>query len=238
MPDVEVRVAEAQALLRDLGFDAERSNERSALTLLVLLGIRPTDPSGGRIAFICGNAAIMNGMRDHYGKEYAANSRETIRRFTLHQFVDVLLVEQNPDEPDRPVNSPKWCYAIHPEALEVARKVGTPEYDEVLNVYLARRPGLVSVYEAARQMNRIPVVLPNGNPIALSPGGQNVLLKAMVDDFCSYFTPGGEVLYVGDADQKWAVSIRFVLLVSACRSISMGRCRTWSFTSRTRTGSF
>jgi BsuBI/PstI restriction endonuclease domain len=26
----------------------------------------------------------------------------------------------------------------------------------------------------------------------------------MVDDFCGYFTPGGQVLYVGDADAKWA----------------------------------
>jgi hypothetical protein len=37
-----------------------------------------------------------------------------------------------------------------------------------------------------------------------SPGGQNVLIRQMVDDFCGYFTPGGQVLYVGDADAKWA----------------------------------
>jgi BsuBI/PstI restriction endonuclease HTH domain len=55
----------------------------------------------------------MDWIRDHYGKNYAANSRETIRRFTLHQFAEALLVEQNPDNPDRPVNSLKWCYQIH-----------------------------------------------------------------------------------------------------------------------------
>jgi hypothetical protein len=27
----------------------------------------------------------------------------------------------------------------------------------------------------------------------------------MIEDFCGYFTPGGHVLYVGDADTKWAV---------------------------------
>ncbi|QIM23150.1 deoxyribonuclease [Phycicoccus sp. HDW14] len=26
----------------------------------------------------------------------------------------------------------------------------------------------------------------------------------MIDEFCPQFTPGGEVLYVGDADKKWA----------------------------------
>lgn len=39
----------------------------------------------------------------------------------------------------------------------------------------------------------------------MSPGGQNVLIKRMLEDFCGYFTPGGHVLYVGDADQKWGV---------------------------------
>lgn len=31
--------------------------------------------------------------------------------------------------------------------------------------------------------------------------GQNVLLKQMVEDFCSRWTPGGHVLYIGDADK-------------------------------------
>ncbi|WP_390479814.1 BsuBI/PstI family type II restriction endonuclease [Frankia casuarinae] len=53
-------------------------------------------------------------------------------------------------------------------------------------------------------MNRIPVTLPHGEPFTLSPGGQNVLIKQMVEEFCPRFTPGGEVLYVGDADAKWA----------------------------------
>jgi len=64
-------------------------------------------------------------------------------------------------------------------------------------------PGLKAQYAAAREMNRIPVVLPNGQPFTLSPGGQNVLIKQMIEEFCPQFTPGGEVLYVGDADAKW-----------------------------------
>lgn len=33
----------------------------------------------------------------------------------------------------------------------------------------------------------------------------NDLINSMIKDFCSYFTPGGAVLYVGDAGSKWAV---------------------------------
>jgi hypothetical protein len=39
---------------------------------------------------------------------------------------------------------------------------------------------------------------------ALSPGGQNEIVKAVIEEFCPRFTPGGHVLYIGDADEKWA----------------------------------
>lgn len=147
----------------------------------------------------------MDWIRDHYGRNYAANSRETIRRFTLHQFADALLVEQNPDNPDRPINSPNWCYQIHPRALEVIRTFGQSKHDATLKRYRVEVPGLKGKYEAARQLNRIPITLPGGGMLTLSPGGQNILIKQMIEDFCAYFTPGGIVLYVGDADTKWAV---------------------------------
>jgi BsuBI/PstI restriction endonuclease HTH domain len=107
------RTAEAQQLLEALGFDRERTNERSALVLLSLLGLTPDAPWERATNPLLGTRAIMDWIRDHYGKNYAANSRETILRFTLHQFAEALLVEQNPDNPDRPVNSLKWCYQIH-----------------------------------------------------------------------------------------------------------------------------
>ena len=54
-------------------------------------------------------------------------------------------------------------------------------------------------------MVKIPLRLPDGSEFALSPGGQNVLLKQMVEQFCPRFTPGAEILYIGDADEKWAL---------------------------------
>jgi type II restriction enzyme len=203
-PD-DTLVRQAQALLANLGFDRERTNERSALVLLALLELAPGDSWSDAKSPILGTRAIMDWIRDKFDKDYAPNSRETIRRFTLHQFAEALLVEQNPDEPSRPVNSPKWCYQVHPQALALIREFGRTHYDSVLEKYLAKVPGLRSQYAAARQLNRIPVALPNGSALSLSPGGQNILIKQMVEDFCGYFTPGAVVLYVGDADAKWAV---------------------------------
>jgi len=199
------RIHETQQLLTTLGLDRERANERSAVVLLGLLGMRPDTAWTEAGNPLLGTRAIMDWARDQYDFRYAPNTRETVRRSTLHQFVDAMLVERNPDDPTRAVNSPKSCYRIHPRALEVIRQFGQPGFAEVVVHYRLEVPDLKSVYTAARSLNRIPVALPGGATIDLSPGGQNDLIKKMIEEFCAYYTKGAEVLYVGDADAKWAV---------------------------------
>jgi hypothetical protein len=205
------KIEETRFILESLGLDAERSNERSALVVLSLLKLRTGDPWTEVTAPAVGTRAIMDWIRDEYGVTYAPNTRETIRRFSLHQFVDSALVQQNPDDPHRPINSPKWCYQISPEVLEVFRRYGTNDYESILKEYLQQVPGLVSQYAAVRDLRRVPVKLPNGDPVTLSPGGQNTLIRQMVEDFCPRYAPGGHVLYVGDAGVKWAVYEKEIL---------------------------
>lgn len=196
---------QARRLLALFGMDNERSNERSALTLLALLHLGPADDWSEASNPTLGTRAIMDWIRDGYGRDYAPNTRETIRRETLHQFADALLIVQNPDQPDRPVNSPKSNYQVTSEALAVVHEYDTPAFEKALREYRAVVPALRDRYAAARELNRIPVTLPGGIPFTLSPGGQNVLIKQMVEEFCPQFTPGGQILYVGDADAKWAL---------------------------------
>lgn len=199
------RIAEAQELLRLMNFDRERYNERSALILLALLNLPPDREWSQASSPMLRTEQIMEWLRVHYEKDYKPNTRETVRRFTLHQFAEAALVARNPDEPDRPVNSPKSCYQITPKALQLVQEFGTSGFEDLLRDYLAVAPGLKAEYDRVREMHRVPVTLPDGSTVALSPGGQNVLIKQMIEDFCSRFTPGGQVLYVGDADAKWAV---------------------------------
>lgn len=205
------RVEDARIVLETLGMDTERSNERSALVLLALLRLTPTESWTETANPMLGTRAIMDFIRDEYGKDYAPNTRETVRRFTLHQFVEAQLVVQNPDEPKRPVNSPKWNYQVTAEALEILRAYGSDDWEAATDRYLAELPGLKARYAAAREMDRIPLTLPDGAIFTLTPGGQNILLKAMVEDFCPRFTPGGQVLYIGDAGEKWALFERETL---------------------------
>jgi adenine-specific DNA-methyltransferase len=204
VPKIEdASVEQARKLLQALNFDAERSNERSALVLRTLAGLKPEEPWAQATDPMLRTVEIMDWIRQYYGRDYKPNTRETIRRFTLHQFAEAGLVAINPDKSDRPINSPRTCYQLTARALDVVRAYQSPGFEEALDSYLLDLPGLVEACAASREMQRIPVTLPSGESVTLSPGGQNQLLRDMIDSFCSRYTPGGHVLYVGDADTKW-----------------------------------
>lgn len=153
---------------------------------------------------MCGITPMMDFFAAHYGKVYAPNSRETVRRQTVHQFLQAGLIVANPDEPYRAINSGKSVYQIENSALELVRTFGTPEWDRALGTYLASVRTLQQHYAQERQMARIPVRIAEGETLALSPGGQNVLVEQIIHEFAPRFTPGCEVLYVGDTNDKWA----------------------------------
>jgi adenine-specific DNA-methyltransferase len=198
------RIEEALEVLEHLGVPKEQRNLRSALVLLALLDLKPNSKWSSAASPLRGITEMMDYFAEHYGKRYAPNTRETVRRFSIHQFVEAGFVLKNPDKPDRPVNSPQAVYQVEAGALEAFRAFGTPQWGRKLAAFLKAMPSLTVRYAREREMERIPVKLPSGKRLTLSPGGQNDLLKLIVEEFCPRFTPGGEVLYVGDADQKWA----------------------------------
>lgn len=145
----------------------------------------------------------MDWLRNHYGKDYAPNTRETIRRQTMHQFVEAGLAVYNPDKPDRPVNSPNAVYQIEPTALLLLRAFGTDDWPHRVQGYLAEVGTLTARYAKEREQALIPVELGQGVTISLSPGEHNELIRAILEDFAPRFAPGCRLLYVGDSGNKW-----------------------------------
>lgn len=97
-------------ILSLLGLPRAQLNERSALTLLALLDLKPGDQWRHASAPLMGITPIMDWVRVHYAKDYKPNTRETVRRQTMHQFVQAGLARYNPDDPSRAVNSPRAVY--------------------------------------------------------------------------------------------------------------------------------
>ena len=198
------KVSEALDILKQLGFPKQQQNERSALTLLVLLGLKPDDPWSSSASPLLGITQMMDLFRYHYSENYAPNSREKVRRQTVYQFLQAALVVKNPDRPDRPTNSGKTVYRIDAAALELLRHYGTAEWEDRLERYLAGRPALQRVYAGYRRMAEIPLRLSSGEEVRLSPGGQNALVGSICTEFAHRFVPGGILVYVGDTAEKFA----------------------------------
>lgn len=205
------KIEAALQILESLGFPKGQQNDRSALTLLALIGLKPEIEWFESQNPLMGITPIMDFCRDHYGRNYAPNTRETFRRQTMHQFVLAGLAIANPDDPGRAVNSPKYCYQIEPAALELIRTYGTDQWNNALRSYLQTVETLRQRYARAREMKMIPVSLAEGQEVYLTPGEHSRLVKAILDEFAPRFVPDGRVLYVGDTGGKWRFFDEFAL---------------------------
>jgi hypothetical protein len=203
MNDKNDYIEAAQQIIVSLGLPRAQQNERSALCLLALLNLTPGKAWADAGNPLIGITPIMDWAREHYDKEYAPNTRETVRRQTMHQFCDAGVALYNPDKPDRPVNSPKAVYQIEPAALALLRTFGTPIWHDKLAAYLAERETLVARYAMEREQNRVPVEIAPGQQITLSPGEHSELIRDIIEDFAPRFAPGSVLVYAGDTGDKW-----------------------------------
>lgn len=192
----------ALQILADLGLPRGQRNERSAVTLLALLDLRPGRKWESATSPLMGITPIMDWAREHYGKEYAPNTRETFRRQTIHQFVQAGLALYNPDDPARSVNSPRAVYQISPVALALLKLHGKAEWDQTLARYLERWHTLADRYARQREMKRIPVQIAEGKSIKLSPGEHSELIRDIIEEFAPLFAPGSILIYAGDTGEK------------------------------------
>lgn len=145
---------------------------------------------------------IMAFMKDEYGKMYAPNTRETVRRHVLHQFVQARIADYNPDEPNLPVNSPRAHYAISNEVLKVVKSYKTHAWEDLLGRFKNDIGELEKIYKQNKDKRLVPIKLKGGQILRLSPGQHNVLQALVISKFLPFFSPNAEILYLGDTANK------------------------------------
>jgi hypothetical protein len=197
------KLSEAMNALTALGFSPRQSNEVAAYTLLALLDLKPDAAWESASQPLRGITPIINFLAKTYRQRYAPNTRETIRDEAVKYFVESGLVLRNPDNLKRPTTSAKTVYQIEPTALQLFRAWGTGDWPVRLKAYLKLRSGIRKEINRGREMARVPVHLPDGEVVRLSPGGQNPLIKTIVEEFCSRYIQGPVVIYIGDTEDKF-----------------------------------
>ena len=196
------KIDEARDILEQLGLPPAQRNDISCLTLLALTGLSEDDAWSQAAKPSRTIHQILVFMRDTYGRDYAENTREVVRRQVIHQLEQARVVDRNPDEPGLPTNSPRTHYGFTDEALNVLRLYGTSGWDSELRSFRSKHGVLLEIYQRRRRMREIPIRTSTGEEIRLSPGKHNSLQAQVVTDFGPKFAPGAMLLYLGDAANK------------------------------------
>lgn len=192
-------IEEAQQVLKALRLPKKQTNKPSAYVLLALCGLKPTDSwSAATREARTITKGLMDFMAEHHGKVYKPNSREQIRRQSVHQFIQATVADKNPFG-SKATNSQDSHYAVTEVALAAIRAFGTADWDARLAEFHAAQAVMAM---ADRSVDMVPVQFPDGTVIQLSYGEHNDLQRAIVEDFASRFAQGARVLYIGDTAKK------------------------------------
>ena len=204
------KLEEAKGILSAIGMPRAQTNDRSAYVLLALSSLKENTPWSKAAKPEMRIVDMMKFMHAHYGKEYKPNTRETIRKDTIHQFADAAVAQRNTDSADRPTNSPNYCYCLTSEMLMLVQSYGSRKWQAQLKHFISEKGTLIEQYKQQRDFVRVPVVV-NGQEFHFSAGEHNSLQKAIIEEFAPRFARGAEVLYIGDTETKDLVKNREVL---------------------------
>jgi len=195
------KLNETLKLLSKLGISKQQQNDRSALTILAITHIHEDSEWTEAVQQTIIIHDIIEFIRDNYDIDYAENSRETIRRQTIHQFEQAGLLIKNIDEPDRPTNSPKTNYAASDALLKILHSIGTEDFESNLNEFGRNQGRLVEIYNRHRKGHEITIQV-NGKKLNFSPGEHNKLQIEIIQELKPRFFSEAELLYVGDTADK------------------------------------
>ena len=204
------KLDEARGILSAIGMPRAQTNDRSAYVLLALSNVEEKTPWSKASMPEMRIVDMMSFMQTYYGKEYKPNTRETIRKDTIHQFVDAAVAQRNTNSADRPINSPNYCYCLTAEMLTLIKAYGTRKWQAQLRAFISEKGTLSAQYKQQRDLMRVPVIV-NGQEFKFSAGEHNTLQKAIIEEFAPRFARGAEVLYICDTENKALIKNREVL---------------------------
>lgn len=193
------KLESAKQILKEIGIP--KINDLIANTILALAKLGDKTPWEKSTNNLYTTRQIMDFMEDEYSIMYKPNTRETLRKDALHTLLNFGVVEVNKDEPSRATNSPKYCYSLTDEFLQLIITYNKKNWKSTLKNYLRNRDSLADKYLKQREESRIKFSI-NETSLSFSPGDHNVLQKEILNKFIPIFAQGAEVLYVGDTENK------------------------------------
>lgn len=195
------KIEEVKEILVSFGLPKGQQNDRSARVLLALAGIEENSDWKDATNKLIGIHDIIIFISEKYNFPYAENTRESIRRQSIHQFEQSGIIVRNADDPSRPTNSGKTVYSLTHPALKVIKTYGTTKWSNELKAFLSNVSSLVQKYRKERKIYQVSIII-REKEYFLSPGKHNLLQKDIVENFASRFAKGSTLIYIGDTAHK------------------------------------
>lgn len=191
------RLTDAKDILETIGMPAAQQTDMAGYSILTLAGITPEMEWVKATNEWIRIHDVIQFTAEHYGRQYAENTRETIRKACMHPFRTAAVIEDN----NMPTNSPRYRYRLTKEFLEMIRTYGTTNWLNAVTKFRHEHESLIGIYASKKSVRKMPVNI-NGKDFTFSPGAHNRLQKAILEEFAPRFAPGSECLYVGDTIKK------------------------------------
>jgi hypothetical protein len=202
-----LRVLQACTILKSLGLDkrhyfSTRDTDPSAWVLMALAGVSKNVTWNNAENEAIGIDFIINFISENFGFQYKPNSREGIRKKSLHEFLYYRIINQNEDEPDRATNSSAYNYSLTPEFLKVLKSYKNNSWEHELDEFISSIDNLRKEWKRKVDASKISIFFNENTSILLSPGEHNRLQADIIEKFCPEFlSESYSVIYVGDADK-------------------------------------
>ncbi len=146
---------------------------------------------------------ILNYARSDLSKNYAENTRESLRKSSLKRLVNHRLAICNPDDKFRPTNSGNTNYVLAPDFIQMLEAIDKPEtLSPLVSTWLNKNQGLLAKERKFDLSHKVKITLPTGQQIGLSPGKHNLLQKEIVESFAQHFIKAPVLLYLSDTQHK------------------------------------
>ncbi len=202
---VQKIINEALDILESVGIPmntkSERGLERMAICFLAVADVTK-DWSKAKEKTNLKSRDIINFVNKNFEEKISSGSYDDIRRKDLKLLVLADIIVNSGVAKGSDTNDPTRGYALHPDFRELILVYNTKNWNKSLKEFTKNKPTLSDILSRKRDMEKIPVTLPNGKPLELSLGQHNVLQKAIIDEFLPRFGSDCSVLYIGDTSNK------------------------------------
>lgn len=146
---------------------------------------------------------IITFENKNFGEDISPGSYDDIRRQDLKLLVEAGIVVNSSSTEEQATNNPSRGYGLSTSFANLLHSFGSSRWEILLNEFRKETKSLKEELERRRDLQKVPVTLPNGKTIVLSYGEHDDLQKAIIEVFLPLFGFGAEVLYVGDTKDKF-----------------------------------